>query len=384
MSEQFDLTEYLLDILYDKKVSKDVNPFIGSNLIKKIMYLFILSKHNNDCMIAGKSRNGDFIVDLSLKFDEDENEIYDVLFPVEDTLVETYFDTIQKCNTNFVALPLTIEFYENGIMTGRHQNMIIINLVKKEIYRFEPHGERTFDRSEYHKIDDTLEYIFTEQISEYNSEYQFKYIRPASVCPFAIGFQQIEQQVITEYNEPAGYCVAWSYLIIDIVLEHPDKDIDYIMTKLTYTLGFNPDNLRNYIRSYVKFVIIEIEKILDLVFGEDYENKEPAEIKEIVDIITKPYKKRLREIPPHEWDSDKELEQASIIKKINNHINKRLLEQLQNKEEYIGYDNTNIKYGGSKKKSTKIVYKRRSSKKKKSLKRKSKKKSSKRRNSNRK
>jgi hypothetical protein len=37
MSDNFDITDYLLDILYDKKVSKNVNPFVGSNLIKKIM-----------------------------------------------------------------------------------------------------------------------------------------------------------------------------------------------------------------------------------------------------------------------------------------------------------------------------------------------------------
>jgi hypothetical protein len=349
-------------------------------------------------MIAGKSSDGDLVVDLSLKFDEDKNEIYDVLFPVEDKLVETYFDTIQKCNTSFVALPLSLMFYEKGKLRSAHQNMIIINLVRKEIYRFEPHGERTYGRSEYHKIDDTLETIFTEDLNFYNSEYQFKYIRPASICP--IGFQQIEETATKEYNEPRGYCVAWSYLIIDILLGHPDKDVEYIMSRVIGALGFRPNNLRNYIRSYVKFVIIEIEKIIDLIFGEDHKNKEPAEIKEIVRIITEPYKKQLREVPATQWHSDKELEEASIIKKVNNYINKRLLEQLQNKEDYIGYDNIDniipiddhidINYGGNKKnKSKKIIYYKRQSNNKKSSKklkklskRKSKKKSSKRRNSN--
>jgi hypothetical protein len=296
----------LLSFIYDKQISHIINPYEGWNYISKLMYLYILSKYNNDCIIVSKNN----AIDLTLYLDIKDKSVVKVIYPANDGI--EYFNKIENCKNNglkLVALPFSIRFMKNKKMVDDgHHNMIIFNLITMEVYRFEPHGYQYMLDEEYNSIDNQLRHDF-ENIGG------FKYNSAKVVCPKK-GFQAIETEIEYGLNE-VGYCAAWSYFFLDLVFTYENMHISDIMNKALEIFKNDPNTIRNFIRSYVKFIRIEIDNIVEIIFdiNDPYDN--PTKIKKI-----------LNDIHMNKWGS-------GITKlytdKIANYINNRLIEQAAKK-----------------------------------------------------
>jgi hypothetical protein len=265
----------LLNFLYDKKISHVINPYEGWNYISKLMYLYILSKHNNDCIIVSQQKNR---IDIMLYLDYDNKSFIKLEYPAND--LEDYFSKITNCKNRgltFIALPLSIRFLKkNKLVDDGHQNMIVINLITNEVYRFEPHGYQYMLEDEYNSIDDALK-------NEFENKMNFKYNSAKVVCPRK-GFQVLESDIKYEIGE-VGYCAAWSYFFLDLVFTYPNMNITDVVTKALDILNNDPETIRNFIRSYVRFISIEVDSIIEKVFDINNPYDNPTKIKKILNDI---------------------------------------------------------------------------------------------------
>jgi hypothetical protein len=292
----------LLSFLYDKQISHIINPYEGWNYISKLMYLYILSKHKNDCIIVSKNS----AIDLIIYLDLDTKSVTKLDYPATNSI--EYFSKINDCllsGLKLVALPLAIRFTKDNKLTDAgHHNMIIFNLITKEAYRFEPHGYQYMLDDLYNSIDEQLK-------NDFENIGNFKYNSAKVVCPRK-GFQVIESQIPYELDEQ-GYCGAWSYFFLDLVFTYPNMDITNITNKALEILKDDPYIIRNFIRSYVKFVHVEINTIIEKVFdiNDPYDN--PTKIKKILD-----------DIHMNKWGIGLT---RLYTDKIVNYINKKLIDQ---------------------------------------------------------
>jgi hypothetical protein len=261
----------LVNFLYDKKISHVINPYEGWIYISKLMYLYILSKHHNDCIIVADNKDDD--IDLRLFLDYDTKSVIQLIYPAKN--IQDYYSKINNCKNSgltFVALPLTISFLQNNnIMNIGHHNMIVINLKTREVYRFEPHGYQYMLDDAYNSIDDVLK-------NDFENKLNFKYNSAKIVCPRK-GFQALESDIELELGE-VGYCVAWSYFFLDLILTYPNMFIADVVSKSLDILNNDPLIIRNFIRSYVRFVDIEIENIIEKVFDVNNPYDNPTAVKE--------------------------------------------------------------------------------------------------------
>ena len=167
------------------------------------------------------------------------------------------FDYIyQNKSINFIHIKLTVYLMDN--LSTRHSNVIIIDNVNKIVERFEPYGEIVFSNS----IDINnmiLSHIATPL------GYKFTFVQPYP------GFQSRSDEFAKynkNYGDPMGFCLAWSFLYIDIKMELFKKNINanpidfinwYIINKFEkdFNIDFNIYKTNKYIlfiRFYAKYL----------------------------------------------------------------------------------------------------------------------------------
>jgi hypothetical protein len=147
----------ILQFLKDGKISYIINPY--APIVGKLLYLYVLQKHNNDCLIV--NQNGSYDAEMLLIDNNDNISISNFEFPIE---VETYFNKIENCKNNglkFVALPLVININNHkGKFLASHQNMLIFNLQTNEVYHFEPYGEFYANDNRFITVNNNLQFFF--------------------------------------------------------------------------------------------------------------------------------------------------------------------------------------------------------------------------------
>jgi hypothetical protein len=201
----------------------------------------------------------------------------------EDDFIEELLPKIIKCVKNeskIIAIP---------ILFSNHANMLIYNVELNELYRFEPHGERYEKEKLFYESknipDEQLNKIlnnFTNNEMVIKELKQIKYISPVESCPkikksVRSGFQAMENyylQIILsekEMNElnkkEDGFCQAWSWFMIDLIMLNPNKTISDIYKEAHKALENDPYSFRSVIRGFILEVeseLININKDLSL------------------------------------------------------------------------------------------------------------------------
>ena len=171
--------------------------------------------------------------------------------------------------------------------------MIILDLFKFTVERFEPHGAHTGSGLEKISIktDEVLKNFFEKLITDF----KFEYIPPMKICPYftkdminklskeneklnylegrQIGLQSFENR---ERSGDSGYCVAWSLFYLDSRLSAPSKTPQQLYNHIFDKLKTDPKQFLKFIRGYAKFLGEFYEKIINefILKYPIYKNKE--------------------------------------------------------------------------------------------------------------
>lgn len=240
--------ELLKDILasYKKMNSTKVIPYTCFDFTEHMMLLHVLNKNKNDC-----AYDIGLFGHLIAKY---KSLTYNKLFVKH--IQQHYLRCKQK--NKMLVIPLSV-------LSGRHSNVLIFNPFRNEVERFEPHGGTTGHKS----FDDTaINNKLKKFVHEIDST--LKYISPDILCPNGHkGYQRYEQKAMREtgkYNnitisDPNGFCCAWSYFYLDIRLKFPKKSGTELVQESQSILGYNPNELRQFIRGQYTFLVKEINAI---------------------------------------------------------------------------------------------------------------------------
>ena len=155
----------------------------------------------------------------------------------------------------------------------RHSNVIIIDNVNKIVERFEPYGEMIFANSV--DINNMIQARIATPLG-----YKFVFTQPYP------GFQSRSDEFAKynkNYGDPMGFCLAWSFLYIDIKMELFKNKINvnpidfinwYIINKFDKDFNIDFDNNKTnkyilFIRFYAKYLDLKKNEIIKK-FGMDH------------------------------------------------------------------------------------------------------------------
>jgi hypothetical protein len=170
-----------------------------------------------------------------------------------------------------LMVPIVIHAKE-GVL---HENILIINTIRKEAERFEPHGSKTLHP---HINSDSLDTSIGEFVKDL--KLGLKYVPSTEVSQFKDGFQALEsksQKLKTKKHtdkgmrtmkDPDGFCAAWSYFYADLRLKFPQRPARELTNYIKEILGDDPDTLREFIRGQsvsLRRAVADLDKYLDFM-----------------------------------------------------------------------------------------------------------------------
>tara|TARA_B110001469_G_scaffold125063_1_gene139828 strand:+ start:21 stop:1478 length:1458 start_codon:yes stop_codon:yes gene_type:complete len=184
---------------------------------------------------------------------------------VDITKMVALFNELRKTK-RFTAIPLIIRWSCTSNFSG-HANILLIDLVKKTIERFEPYGKiHTFDNAE-----DVVLKTFDSAFSKLIHKSGYTYYKTKRFSPRK-GPQFIEEEKVFDVSsnissekpgDPEGFCGAWSLWYADLRLSNPKVPRKKLLAKAIKMLKYkNKDSLRAFIRNYATFVVNNRNKFI--------------------------------------------------------------------------------------------------------------------------
>jgi len=229
-----------------KEHSKGPNADIGNinymyqNYSNVYDFFYILTKYYGFDKVVCKPKfvlkYKNYIVNSAFIIYYDINEI---TIPVD--LKNTIQDCISKNNIRFIYSGFIIDSSNN---TGiSHVNMIVIDLFKKTVERFEPHGKYMVTDKYEVTMTKSIDDMIKTQFMELSGLNDFKYISPVNLEP-VIGPQLIGDLF-------TGMCVTFSMIYLHLRLMNPDVKPKSIVTYLT---NLKTNGVKDMISRYARFI----------------------------------------------------------------------------------------------------------------------------------
>ena len=258
--------------------------------------MFILRTHRNSCSLIWSNLETVTIpnLDIRWKCDDYNKRILYHNFPI--------YENFKYCQDNisvrFIIISVMLlhkygcDIFIPGVPATTHANFLIYDKKTKIMERFEPHGSIVYGSEWYDsdRLDKALIKMFVDD-PKYDVK---KYISPIDVCP-NFSFQHI--QVAEGLGYP-GSCLMWSYWYTDMRLTYPDIQPYQLQEIMLKKLQEQPYSMTQFIKNYAQFLhdkTIEIRK----------------------------------EAPDDEDTLDLKKLKAYLIKKLNEEINKTIIEGLE-------------------------------------------------------
>jgi len=200
--------------------------------------------------------------------------------------LEKLLKKYKECKKNKKILCVPIQVGEKAV----HNNMLVFNFYSKTLERYEPHGNKIvkegYDNEYFDKVCEKMVLYFND-----NNE-KMEYLAPNKTCPIKknkelqnvyAGFQKdesIQKRIlsITEKEliyknilfEEGGYCVMWSFFVMDLRLKFPKLDPRLLYSTALKDLNKGSDGLIRFIRGFTNRFVDDLEKNLkdykDIIF----------------------------------------------------------------------------------------------------------------------
>lgn len=238
---------------YAQQSTTKVFPYICNDDIQKLMLIQLMETNKNGCaydintyglLKATNNRLEFFLRGKKLEREKFMNHIK-----------KQYLKCAKR--KRMLVVPFTVD-------SGRHANMIIFNIFRNEVERFEPHGSKTMiDGFNDSKINKDLANL----VKQLNLD--LKFIPSHKTCPVGYNAYQYydtaERKKSNTYSvpiiDPGGYCCAWSFFYADLRLKYPRLSGADILQKSISIIGDNPQHFRRFIRGQTQYLYKMISKI---------------------------------------------------------------------------------------------------------------------------
>jgi hypothetical protein len=258
-----------------------------------IIFLHLIRKYKNDCVIAVKSIWNVYFPGLTITKD------YKRVYAYEETEKEIA-DTMKDCvdaGKSIIALPFLLP---------SHQNILLYRPAANTIERYEPHGEESPATKEQNaSMDKAIKAFFLKKafnpILRRKGVPPFKYLRPVDFG-YKEGFQtfdNIEARRALKRGDLKvsyrGFCMMWSYFYLELALKFPNLTGKEVVDKAFEAINTKKggDNFLRTILAYVE----DFQKVLGRIFpGFSYHDlDDPAKRKLVEDYINKEFAKEMTE-----------------------------------------------------------------------------------------
>jgi hypothetical protein len=148
-----------------------------------------------------------------------------------------------------------------SLLSGKnfgHANFILLNLIERKLYRFDPWGQKTRNLEQ---VDWAMQYITDYLNKEWvkPGESKIKYVSPKESCPAGKVFQMLQDEYSQKDKtavgrEKQGLCVYWSYLIMEAVLRNPTMRYEDVLKHCNNFFANNGEQTIAVMRGYTNFV----------------------------------------------------------------------------------------------------------------------------------
>ena len=252
-----DNIDAVITLYRNQKLDKPV-PFLCNATSNIFYFTYIMKKNKNDCLLPN--------IYMMLEFDRpiEATNIYTGAIP-EDDLPEIVANKYVECakNNKILAIPFEV--------VGGHANMILLNPMRKELERYEPHGNRTLyslGTMDLSVKGDKMLKKFTSNINKNIKDKKLKltFIKPSEICPLR-GWQTYEDQQKRkdtvfkdslfpkgiDVDKDDGFCCVWSLMYLDYRLKLPNmsgKEIHEYMDE--NVIKKNPVEIKEFVRGLSK------------------------------------------------------------------------------------------------------------------------------------
>lgn len=307
-----------------KELVNYVKPKIGTaymphNLMTEYIYLKILDKYKNDCLLPEFDRKGK-VFDPDRKIDRvstgnqiSANQFTNtILLPnIVSKIAKTYINCQKR--KKLLLIPMTIAYSAKG---ERHANLITFNTFLNTVEYFEPHGKG------YNlKKDKPINKLVVNLTNAVNAEFvknkvdiKLKPSIALNSCPILpkagkdtyntmfgeqeAGFQGLQQQddrkkIMVDgfkFTSPGGFCTMWGFIQMEIRLKFPTLPENEISSKLLEMIKDNPRKiLDDLIFGYANSFMDDIIKIMGGAknLKEVYEEPRSEQRRKMVEAINK-------------------------------------------------------------------------------------------------
>jgi hypothetical protein len=236
------------DIRYHYQNYENINNFIYA-LTRKLHFNKIICRPNSSLKYT--FNNAPFIVNNAMLYDYDK----DILI-----LPYNFKQDLLDCIDNkkrFVYFILML--IANNNKTYSHANIIIIDLSKKIIERYEPYGKKTKNK-ESEDFGYLIDYKFKNVLLKYFNLDDYEYLSPIDISP-ELGMQ-------SKANAYKGMCVTYCLAYLQLRIMNPDisqKDIvSYFMKKSVNKLKDIILKYAKYVENTLKNISFDVKKIQNL------------------------------------------------------------------------------------------------------------------------
>lgn len=154
--------------------------------------------------------------------------------------------------TKLIVLKLTLV----GGSRGNHANVIIYDIMRKIIERFDPYGSVSFIDSD--PLDTFLKSFFADYVPDAT------YLSPHDVSK-GISFQVFSDEnngANYAVNDPSGFCMAWCLWYVEMRYKNIRIAPDALIVKAIYQINKLENKFKDYIRNYSNYIDHEKNMIL--------------------------------------------------------------------------------------------------------------------------
>lgn len=178
-----------------------------------------------------------------------------LIYPMNfDSVLQSKLKTAD--NHNMIVIPLGIE-----VSMGSHANIIIIDINKNTVERFEPNGKHS-PRGFYYNSD-LLDTLLTNKFNDILPSY--KYIAPLDYLP-TIGFQLLEtidDSTCKKIGDPNGFCAVWCVWWVEQKILNPAMQSKELAEELIKYIKFSNKSFKKLIRNFSMNIVQLRDKMLE-------------------------------------------------------------------------------------------------------------------------
>lgn len=208
-------------VVIAKKIDNIINEFYDNN--ERVnwkgihrYYGYFFSKYLDEKYKEVKTWNSFPIYSLPNSFTT-SGYLKDITLKGDNKQMKELKNFVKNSKTRFIVIPLTLLF---------HQNIVIIDNIKKEIELFDSYGESFYKESKipveiYNKFTDNLKNF----IHDILDDKTYKFYKPIDFFPKDKEFQNLEINYCDSSKFKVnswGFCVVWSFYYAEMRISNPD------------------------------------------------------------------------------------------------------------------------------------------------------------------